>query len=228
MNHDEQTRNLGTYCLCSDVCQACNKHGIDTAYCESACAFHKSPDCNELCSAFFQGGNRDDTNTQPPLNPDDTTEAPQPKPTSPPATEAPQPKPTSPPVTEPPTESATSPPTPGTCRCTILCQQCEASGVDPALGLCNDVCNYANAPNCVELCSDYIENGGVGIRDDTGTNPQLPGDGDPNESPPAVPCPCKRMCNPSCGTKPCESVCELADLPDAECTPKCKALLHLP
>jgi hypothetical protein len=120
------------------------------------------------------------------------------------------------------------------CLCSILCQQCK--GFDPDMGLCNDVCDYAIAPNCAELCSDYLENG-VGIRDDVGvgTNPPLPDDSDPTEGPPAIPttpsipttpCPCKDLCKPSCGTKPCKTVCEIAALPDAECTPKCNAAFH--
>ena len=167
--------------------------------------------------------NRDDTDdTQPPLPPEDATEAPQtsppvtvapqPVPTSPPITAAPQPVPTSPPpppVTEAPVTSATSPPTDGTCTCTNICQQCELQGVDDAL--CQEACAIATQPDCVQRCSDFIQ--GTGNRGDVGTQPPLPPDDGPIiETLPPVPdtgtCYCKEICNPSCGTAPCKSVCD--------------------
>lgn len=146
--------------------------------------------------------NRDDINTQPPL-PDPTPAA------------------TSPPATEAPNTGATSPPTTGTCLCTTLCQQCYSQGINTEP--CQSVCAYANEPNCEGLCDAYLQ--GLDNRDDTNTQPPLPDD----PTPPT--CLCVGLCD-TCEangshTAPCKTVCEFAELSNAECTTKCNAALHI-
>jgi hypothetical protein len=241
-----QIRKLSpSTCQCTFLCRQCYKLGINDAPCRSACAYAKSSSCVELCNAFLHGTPiRDDANTQPPLPPDapqpaptspPATEAPQPPPTSPPVTEAPQPPPTSSPATEAPQPPPTSPPVAkptrsgairnpvGTCQCTILCQQCELQGIDNTQ--CQTACAYSKEPNCGDLCDDFIK--GIGIRDDTYAPPPLPA-----EPPTPIPtCYCVTLCEQckAVGSTraACVTVCEFAELPNAECTTNCNAALHL-
>ena len=168
------------------------------------------PNCAELCSAFLQGLEiRDDDNSQPSLPPD-STEAPATGTTSPPVTQAP----TSPPVTQAPNIPST-----GTCLCTTLCQQCNSQGIDNEP--CQIACAYASEADCENMCDAYLQDlqGPDDVRDDTGDNPDLPDEDDI--------CACVELCNPSCKTAPCKTVCEIAALPNAECTTKCNAAFHV-
>ena len=150
---------------------------------------------------------RDDTNiVEPPqpLPPD-----PVPPQVQPPATPSP------PPATQAPPSGAISPST-STCLCPTLCQQCQSLGLGGTAS-CNSLCMYAHQPSC-EDCNAYLQGFDQGSnRDDTGVADDT--------------CVCVYACD-QCNahgshTADCKTVCEYAQLSNADCTTLCNKALHI-
>lgn len=204
-------------CQCFTLCHQCYIQQVDNAQCRDACSYANDPDCVNLCSAFLQGLEvvRDDTNTNPSLPPE-TTDTPQTGTTSPP------PATTATPATTTATP-ATSPPSTGTCLCTDYCKMCNDQGIDSEP--CQVACTYSTHADCENLCKIYLDDLDTSPgddRDDSGTNPPLPGD---------ATCLCVGICegctDRGSKTADCKTVCAYADLSNDECTTLCNAALHI-